>query len=936
MSRPRDLVLWLLEQGYETKYFKLSHADQTDWHEAAILEAERLKTIVDNNLYQEYLSRLDGLGIKPKFDSLDSKSLHDENVDLKSAEDKKVHQMPINSLQNNLTSELKRAIDFRNEGKNKESLKILKSMVESGFRSDLIDDNYARALVKLRRIPEALSLWEKLVDSDIQSVKKRSRQFVKKYLGEFQDKLSKICDQNAWNIVYMKNSCSKFKELESLIRKEVIEINSACRPELSMLLIQCARQIGFQSSALNDKQTSDSLLKRAINFRDEGEYDQSLDLLNIATKADFKSDLIDDNRARALIKLRRIPEALSIWENLADSDVQSVKESSRKLVKKYLQEFQEKLIKICDLNSWEVVSIKNNCNSFRQLESLVHEELVEINSACRPEIAMLLIQCARQIGFKSSAFNDKQVSELLLKRAIDLRNKGEHEQSLELLNIAIKAEFKSDLIDDNRARALVKLHRISEALSIWEKLFDSNIQSIKDNSRQFVEKYLQEFKDKLTEICDQDCRDIIYLNKQCESFKELEMYVLKEVIELRNAGYPETSLRLIKRAYELGFTSSTLTDNEARALVSLKRLRDAITVWSELVNSSSDNVSTNAKKMVGKFDAIAANSIKNRVSNVASSLDVDLINVNKLEFVSLSALEDCLLRDVIAVRDGGNDEAALRIIDSALSAGARRDEHLLDNRARALNNLNRLPEAISVWKELQRCANKDLREKSKKFADNASEKYLMNVKKALDPICSKNGLNISHLLSSCENFQDLEKLVLQEAISARRSGRAEFSYNLILKSCELGITSLRLKDNQARALINLKRIPEAVAIWRELLNSTDKSEFKQQIQKMLDEYGLISDRDCIIEKCSEYAADGDMDAAKSIAINAIIDDPDWDESMDLLLNILKIESGKVDGQSSMNSDLQDHQLDLKSYQLIINHIERRVENLSLSDCSASK
>ena len=75
MSTPRDLVLWLLEQGYETEYFKLSMADQAEWNEAAVLEADRLKTMVDINLYQEYLSRLDSLGVKIKPDLLENKKI---------------------------------------------------------------------------------------------------------------------------------------------------------------------------------------------------------------------------------------------------------------------------------------------------------------------------------------------------------------------------------------------------------------------------------------------------------------------------------------------------------------------------------------------------------------------------------------------------------------------------------------------------------------------------------------------------------------------------------------------------------------------------------------------------------------------------------------------------------------------------------------------
>mgnify|MGYP006254592851 CR=1 FL=1 len=169
MSTPRDLVLWLLEQGYETEHFKLSVADQAEWHETAVLEADRLKTMVDVNLYQEYLSRLDGLGVKIKPDLLDQKVSRNKKYKVQPIENSEVHQLSGDALQNDATLELKRAINLRNKGEYEESLKVLGPVMKSGCKSDLVDDNYARALVKLRRIPEALAIWQKLINSDIQS-----------------------------------------------------------------------------------------------------------------------------------------------------------------------------------------------------------------------------------------------------------------------------------------------------------------------------------------------------------------------------------------------------------------------------------------------------------------------------------------------------------------------------------------------------------------------------------------------------------------------------------------------------------------------------------------------------------------------------------------------------------------------------------------------
>ena len=186
--------------------------------------------------------------------------------------------------------------------------------------------------------------------------------------------------------------------------------------------------------------------------------------------------------------------------------------------------------------------------------------------------------------------------------------------------------------------------------------------------------------------------------------------------------------------------------------------------------------------MTAKFDEVIVNSIKEKVGNVASELSVELSNLNASSNICLSELEVCLLKDVIALRDGGNNEASLRITDCALSTGANRDERLLDNRARALSNLNRLPEAITVWRDLQGSDNKDLRNKSKQFADNATEKYFQCVRKGLVGVCSDYGLNIQIPSNECESLKDFEKLILQEAISARSLVKQSFHFDSLRKA----------------------------------------------------------------------------------------------------------------------------------------------------------
>ena len=65
---PRDLVLWLLEQGYENEYFKLCVADQVEWYETVVPEAisiwrELLNSTTKSGIVQQIHMILDEYGL---------------------------------------------------------------------------------------------------------------------------------------------------------------------------------------------------------------------------------------------------------------------------------------------------------------------------------------------------------------------------------------------------------------------------------------------------------------------------------------------------------------------------------------------------------------------------------------------------------------------------------------------------------------------------------------------------------------------------------------------------------------------------------------------------------------------------------------------------------------------------------------------------------
>ena len=72
-----------------------------------------------------------------------------------------------------------------------------------------------------------------------------------------------------------------------------------------------------------------------------------------------------------------------------------------------------------------------------------------------------------------------------------------------------------------------------------------------------------------------------------------------------------------------------------------------------------------------------------------------------------------VLREVIALRQAGDVQASLALVDHSLAEGMS-SNYLLDNRARALAQLNRENEAIQIWEVLSECGDLELQEKSKR------------------------------------------------------------------------------------------------------------------------------------------------------------------------------------------------------------------------------
>ena len=148
-----------------------------------------------------------------------------------------------------------------------------------------------------------------------------------------------------------------------------------------------------------------------------------------------------------------------------------------------------------------------------------------------------------------------------------------------------------------------------------------------------------------------------------------------------------------------------------------------------------------------------------------------------------------LIRQVIALRQSGDVQGSLDLIDRSFAEGIS-SNYLLDNRARALSQLNCEREAIQIWEALSKCGDLELQEKAKRLSKLA--------------------------------YQQQCRSVLQRVVQLSQLGHANEALSVLDVARAEGIENDMLLDNRARVLVQLNRHVDAISIWQQLSQSDSK------------------------------------------------------------------------------------------------------------------
>lgn len=390
------------------------------------------------------------------------------------------------------------------------------------------------------------------------------------------------------------------------------------------------------------------------------------------------------------------------------------------------------------------------------------------------------------------------------------------------------------------------------------------------------------------------------LSPDINSDNKLIEALLNEAIGLREAGKAQLSLQLIDQAMALELSSPWFADNRARALLALEQRQEALAIWLQLSREADPLVAEMAVAML--------------MENADSTSEQGLQQADGTGAQQSTDQQLQALKAAIQLREDGQLEASLELIDAALAAGET-DPWWLDNKARVLVELNNLCEALSIWEDIVATADENI-------GQVASEMLAIHGAKLLAPllnICEQNNWQPLYL---AVNNQTILLQLLQELSASREAGEIDLSLKLIAQAKQLGFQSHWIEDNEARALVHLDRLQDAVALWRHLESSNDPT-VVAAAHEMLKIFSPQLERKNLEIQAEHLLEIGDAAAAENLLLNALLQDLNHNNYRLLLEHAITAQLDDANN-SPVASELFERQLKLESYALLVTALEKKL------------
>ena len=447
--------------------------------------------------------------------------------------------------------------------------------------------------------------------------------------------------------------------------------------------------VSYQLRALHQadintiKNLRKAVLTEAKSIRSKNRSDASLKLIEVARNHGITSAKLEAERARALAALNHHEQAIKIWHDQASSDILKIKQQANTEIELYEQSH---------LSAIELLE---------RLQTTLRSEMVEIKHL--PEVA------------------PHQLSALelpILNESIKLRNNNNEQLSLKLLEICIQHGLRSDLIDDNKARALFKNGLKRDAIQTWQSLLSSNNEETRDSSRKVLTQQSQNLVVSLKKTILDNRQQIQYIPEQIpQDLSKLGALILKEAIRLRKEDQAELSLQILELTTSAGFETDAINENKARALVNLKRNTEAVQILEDLLSSKKEETQESAKRILQNL----SQHLLEQTKKILTTSGWQILHLPDNPPPLIAKLETALLQEAIALRKAKQDKLSLAILDLSIKSGLKTDR-IDDNKARALVNEEKYFEAVTIWNLLKYSKNAQVQKSANSMLKRFSNK----------------------------------------------------------------------------------------------------------------------------------------------------------------------------------------------------------------------
>jgi hypothetical protein len=290
--------------------------------------------------------------------------------------------------------------------------------------------------------------------------------------------------------------------------------------------------------------------------------------------------------------------------------------------------------------------------------------------------------------------------------------------------------------------------------------------------------------------------------------------LLQEAIALREEQRPELSLQVLEMACTAGLSSDWIDDNRARALLALDRIEEAEALLRRLCESNTAEIADAAQSLLAALSQSEATVEPDASADSGENTQAPQV-MGAAEATDDNPELTALLERAILLREQGMAQLSLELLEHGAAVG-HANPWLEDNRARALVNLGRRQEAEAIWAEQAAHQDPDVAAMAGAMATQLRAALLDELLEAAESAASAHGWQLRFLTPGLPSLQAAEEAVLEEAIASRDANQASLSLALVEAAQALGFTSPWLEDNRARALVNLGRRHQAMAVWQAL------------------------------------------------------------------------------------------------------------------------